>query len=618
MGEQHPIEDYALLGDLHTAALVSRHGSIDWLCLPRFDSPAMFAALLGGPAAGGWVLAPTDERATSSRSYLPGTFVLRTRWRTPEAEAEVVDFMPLGDRRANVVRRVRGLRGTMRFREQLRIRFDYGSVVPWVRQVADGPGHAVMAVAGPDTVLRRGPHLVAEDLSHGTEVDVHEGDVVDLVMTWFPSYREPPPPIDVEHELAGTVRAWRDWGDRSATHSVHHDAVLRSLLVLRALTHEDTGGIVAAATTSLPEDMGGERNWDYRFVWLRDAALTISVLLTHGYHEEAEEWRGWLLRAIAGTAHDIQIMYGIGGERRLTEYELVGLSGYRGSRPVRIGNAAYEQRQWDVFGEVMVALHAARVAGLHETSASWPLQRKLLEYLADHWQEPDRGIWEIRGEPRSFTHSRAMVWAAFDRGVRGVHENGLPGDAELWSRLRDQVRAEIMAHGFDAERNTFVQHYGGPSVDASLLQLPQIGFIAADDPRMLGTVAAIEAELMHDGLLLRYRPETGVDGLPGTEHPFLACSFWLVEQYASSGRLAEATELMGRLVGLSNDVGLLSEEYDTQQRRQMGNTPQALSHLSLVRAADAIATARGGEPHPQVRGETEGEQAAHAEEPQEG
>ncbi len=602
MSEWPDIEDYALLGDLHTAILVSDRGSIDWLCMPRFDSPALFAGLVGGDEAGHWVLSPTDDDARASRSYLPGTFVLRTRWSTADGEAEVVEFMPLGDRRADVVRRIRGIRGTVRFRQQLCIRFDYGSAVPWVRQVPDAGGNAIVATAGPDAVVVRGPRLIADGLRHAATFDVAQDEIVDIVMTWYPSYREPPEQIDVDRELNRTTQWWRDWADRSATHSAYQEAVRRSLLVLRALTHEDTGGIVAAATTSLPEEMGGQRNWDYRYVWLRDAALTISVLLTHGYREEAEEWRGWLLRAIAGVADDVQIMYGVGGERRLPEYELSTLQGYRGSRPVRVGNAAYRQQQWDVFGEVMIALHGARVAGLQETSASWPLQRALLHHLADHWKEPDRGIWEVRGRRRRFTHSRAMVWAAFDRGVRGVREYDLPGDADLWTQLRDRVREEIMAHGFDARRNTFVQYYGGTGVDAALLQLPQIGFIDAADDRMLGTVSAIESELLRDGLLLRYRPDSGVDGLPGTEHPFLACSFWLVEQYASSGRLRDAEELMDRLSESANDVGLLSEEYDTEHSRQMGNTPQALTHLALVRAADAIAAAHAGVRHAQVRG----------------
>lgn len=612
-----PIAEYAMVGDLHAAALISRRGSIDWLCLPRFDSPAFFAALLDSGDAGRWMLSPVQEASDPERAYMPGTFVLQTFWRTADGEAEVWDFMPLGDQRPNLVRRVRGTSGIVRFREEIAIRFDYGAAIPWVRQITYADEPALLATAGPSTVIRRGPEMHPEGHTHITEFDVGPGDVVDLVLTGYPSHREPPSPIDIDDALALTIDWWRDWSARSEPPSPYDDVVQRSLLVLRALTDEDTGGIAAAATTSLPETDGGSRNWDYRYVWLRDAALTISVLLTHGYRAEAEEWRGWLLRAIAGDPSDVQIMYGIGGERRLHEYEIPELSGYGGARPVRVGNAAFDQRQWDIFGEVMVALHGARAAGLAETAASWPLQCALLDFLAENWQSPDRGIWEIRGEDRSFTHSRAMVWAAFDRGARAVREFGLPGDAERWSALADRVRAEILERGFDTDRNTFVQHYDTTEVDAALLQLPQIGFVDADDPRMLGTVAAIEADLMRDGLLLRYRTTTGVDGLEGEEHPFLACSFWLVEQYAASGRLRDARALMDRLTSFVNDVGLLSEEYDPAGGRQMGNTPQALSHLALVRAADAIAAAEKGltAELPNVRGESEGGQAGQDAEP---
>jgi GH15 family glucan-1,4-alpha-glucosidase len=610
-GRVRPIEDYAMIGDLHTAALISSDGCIDWLCLPRFDSPAFFAALLGTRDAGFWSLAPTGEVLDIARSYLPGTFVLRTLWRSADGDAEVLDFMPLTDQRPNLVRRIRGLRGTVRFREQIAIRFDYGSAVPWVRQTTYGDAPALLATAGPATVIRRGPRLHPRGRSHETEFDVSDGDVVDLVITGYPSHRDPPPVLDVDRALSETDAWWRDWSARSKPPSPYDETVQRSLLVLRALTDEDTGGISAAATTSLPETDGGSRNWDYRYVWLRDAALTIGVLLTHGYREEAEEWRGWLLRAIAGAPQDVQIMYGIGGERRLHEYEIRELPGYGGAAPVRVGNAAYRQRQWDIFGEVMVALHGARAAGLAETEASWPLQCALLDFLAENWESPDRGIWEIRGDERHFTHSRAMVWAAFDRGARGVREHGLPGDADAWTAIADRVREEILQRGYDPERNTFVQHYDTREVDASLLQLAQIGFVEATDPRMLGTVAAIEEDLMRDGLLLRYRTAAGVDGLTGDEHPFLACSFWLVEQYAASSRTADARRLMDRLTSCVNDVGLLSEEYDPVRGRHMGNTPQALSHLALVRAADAIAAAEKGlgAELPNVRGESEGGQA---------
>ncbi|GLJ60159.1 glucoamylase [Microbacterium barkeri] len=607
-----PIEDYALVGDLHTAALVSRTGSVDWLCLPRFDSSSLFAALLDDERAGRWSLRPVDETATSRRSYIDDTFVLRTTWQTPDGEAEVLDFMPLGDSRPNLVRRIRGLRGSVEFSERFAVRFDYGAALPWVRQIEYGDRPAILATAGPDSIIRRGPRVRAQGLEHRGEHAVSEGQTIDIVLTWYPSHRRPPKPLDVDAALDLTLDWWREWARRSAPPAPYAQEVRRSLLVLRALTDEDTGGISAAATTSLPETEGGVRNWDYRYVWLRDAALTIAVLLTHGYREEAEEWRGWLLRAIAGDPADVQIMYGIGGERRLPEFELEGLRGHGGARPVRIGNGAYRQRQWDIFGEVMVALHGARVAGLEETAASWPLQRALLAFLADNWQRPDHGIWEIRGDERHFTHSRAMVWAAFDRGARGVREFGLPGDADRWQELADTIRAEILARGFDERRGSFRQHYDTDEVDAALLQLPQIGFLPPDDERMTGTVAAIEEDLMADGLLLRYRTSSGVDGLAGEEHPFLACSFWLVEQYAGSGRLDDAEALMARALEAVNDVGLLAEEYDPVRRRQMGNTPQALSHLALVRAADAIDIARRGRDDlaPHVRGESEGDAEA--------
>jgi GH15 family glucan-1,4-alpha-glucosidase len=591
-----PIEDYALVSDGASGALISRHGSVDWLCLPRYDSPSMFGALLGGTEAGHWSLHPIAPDAEPAREYVSGTLVLRTTWRSADgAEAEVLDFMPFRDERRNLIRRVRGLTGTMRFRGTIRFRFDYGSLRPWVRQVDEPEGSAVLAVAGPDAVVLRGARHHAENGAHVAEFSVGPGEVVDLRLTRYPSHLPPPPRIDVGAELDRTIRWWQDWSGRCRRAEPHGEAVERSLLVLRALTNDETGGIVAAATTSLPEEPGGTRNWDYRYVWLRDAALTIEVLLAHGYREEAQKWRGWLLRAIAGDPSGIQIMYDVDGGRRLPEVTLDHLAGYAGAVPVRIGNAAHLQVQWDAYGEVMLALAAARQAGVEETEFSWPLQSALLDHLVENWHRPDRGIWEIRGPERHFTHSKAMVWAALECGIRSVEQFGLPGRADAWRRCRDQIRDGILRDGFDAERGTFTQYFGGRSTDAALLQLPQIGFIAPDDPRMLGTVAAVERDLLRDGLLLRYRTETAVDGLPGDENPFLACSFWLVEQYAASGRLDEADALMDRLVGFGNDVGLFSEEVDPVRRAHMGNTPQALSHLSLVRAADAIARARGAD-----------------------
>ncbi|QHC69934.1 glycoside hydrolase family 15 protein [Rathayibacter sp. VKM Ac-2801] len=587
-----PIEDYAVLSDCRTAALVSRDGGIDWLCLPRFDSASVFGALLGGDDQGRWSLRPVDAEATSERRYLGDTLALVTRWTTPTGVVEVVDVMPLRDERAELVRRVRGVSGTVRMRQELRIRFDYARTMPWVRQEGTDEDPLLVAVAGPDAVVVRGVRLKAVDHTHAAEFDVDADAVVDLSMAWFPSHQRAPKRLDVDRALERTLSWWSEWASAIDYDGPHRDAVVRSLLTLRALTDDETGGIVAAATTSLPEQFGGARNWDYRYVWLRDASLTLQALLAHGFEQEAQKWRAWLLRAVAGAPEDVQIMYGLAGERDLPEREMPSLPGYDGASPVRIGNAAVDQYQADVIGEVMVALHEARVAGVDETEFSWPLQRALLGFVETNWQRPDNGIWEIRGEPRHFTHSRVMIWAALDRGVRAVRENGLPGPVETWERLRDEVRAEIEAQGYDAERGHFVQSYGSPEVDASLLVLPMVGFVPADDPRMLGTVAELERVLLQDGLLHRYRTESSVDGLAGGEHPFLACSFWLVRQYADSGRIDDARTLMDRLVGLCNDVGLLSEEYDVEGRRHAGNTPQALSHLALVQAADAITAAR--------------------------
>ncbi len=595
------IEDYALIGDCHTGALVGLDGNIDWLCLPRFDSPSTFGALLGDAEQGHWRLAPSGATVATSREYRTDTFVLVTRWVTDDGEVEVVDLMPHGDRRADVVRQVRGIRGTVAMDQALRIRFDYAAAVPWIRQAPehDGPGehaHALIAVAGPDSVIVRGPQLEADGLVHRSHFSVSAGETVDIVLTWYPSHREPPKPLSVNSRIRSTEKWWRDWAKNVEAGGRYESAVRRSLLMLRALTHEDTGGIVAAATTGLPEAFGGHRNWDYRYVWLRDAALTLQALLGHGFVTEARDWRDWLLRAIAGDPADVQIMYGLAGERRLVEWEVESLPGYRGAAPVRVGNGAALQFQGDIFGEVMLALQQTRDRGIEEDRSSWSLQLALLDHLEQVMDRDDHGIWEIRGPLHRFTHSRAMMWAAFDCGIRAVEQYGLEGPSEHWRALRDQLRAEIETNGFDIELNTFVQYYGATEVDASLLILPQLGFLPADDPRMLGTVAAIERGLLRDGLLMRYEASTGVDGLVGDEHPFLACSFWLAQQYAESGRLDDAIVLMDRLVGLCNDVGMLSEEYDVGDQRHVGNTPQALSHLALVRAADAIEAAIAAAP----------------------
>ena len=587
-----PIEGYAVIGDCRSAALVSDQGSIDWLCLPRFDSASVFGSLLGAPEQGHWTLRPTDGSATSTRSYEPDTFTLVTRWSTPDGEVEVTDLMPVGDGRSDVVRRVRGIHGALTMRQVLRVRFDYAASLPWMRQVGTADAPELLAVAGPDALVLRGAELTAQGRSHVAETIITEGQTLDLQLTWFPAHLETPEPLVVDDAIAGTASWWRSWMRGCAPPGIHEQAVRRSLLVLRLLTHEDTGGVVAAATTSLPEEADGSRNWDYRYVWLRDAALTLEALMHHGFVDEVDAWRRWLLRAIAGDPADVQIMYGIAGERRLREWEVPTLPGYDGAAPVRVGNAASEQFQADIFGEVMIALDAARHVGLGD-DFSWALQVSLLGEVERNLDRPDSGIWEIRGPERHFTHSRAMLWAALDRGVCAVEHDGLQGPVERWRMLRDRLATEIETTGFDAALGSYVQFAGSREVDAALLQLPQIGYLAHDDPRMVGTVARIEQTLLRDGLLRRYRTEADVDGVPGDENAFLACSFWLVEHYAHVGRLDEADGLMERLLGFRSELGLLSEEFDARNGRQAGNTPQAFSHLALVRAADAIAHARG-------------------------
>jgi GH15 family glucan-1,4-alpha-glucosidase len=589
-----PIEDYALIGDTGTAALVGRDGSIDWLCLPRFDSPACFAALLGGPEHGRWLIGPAEE-AACTRRYAGDTAVLESVWRTSTGSFSVTDVMPMADRRADVVRRVEGLEGTVRVRHEWRVRFGYGRSKPWVtRHLHDGE-EVITAVSGPDRLYLRGPRLPhAADGRHVDEFDVSAGEVLTFSTTWRPSHLPFPTFLDQDSRIEETCRLMQQWADHCQYDGPHKDAVVRSVLTLRMLTHGSVGGIVAAPTTSLPEDFGGERNWDYRYCWLRDASLTLEALLGCGYRHETKLWRDWLLRAAAGDPEELQIMYAVDGGRDLWERELDHLPGYAGSRPVRIGNGAAQQRQTDVLGEVMAALHLARDKGIHDDPDSWDLQRTLVDELATHWDRPDHGLWEIRGEPRHFTHSRVLVWTAFDRAVRAVEEHGCEGDVERWRSLRDTVRAEVLARGVDRERQTFVQHYDTTELDASLLVLPGLGFIDGEDPLMLGTIRAVEEDLMRDGLVLRYRTEAHVDGLRGDENPFLACSFWLVSAYVAAGRLDDAERLMDRLVGLRNDVGLLAEEYDPRTGHHAGNFPQAFSHLALVTAALDLQAARSG------------------------
>ena len=517
--------------------------------------------------------------------------MLRSVWSTPTGRAVITEFMPLVGERADLVRIAECVEGTVRIEHDLRLRLEYGAASPWVRRIRGDGDDYLLAVAGPDAYVLRGPALSAQDHHHTTEITLEEGQRAVWDLAWGRSYEDVPPPLDIEAALAATREYWHDWSSQISVSGPWADAVRRSLLVLRALTHRDTGGIVAAPTASLPEDPGGVRNWDYRYCWLRDSALTLEALLAHGRTEVALHWRNWLLRAVAGGPEDLQIMYGVAGERQLPERELPHLAGHLGSRPVRIGNGAVDQFQADVVGEVMIALAQLRDAGVPEDDFSWPLQRAMVDVAVQRLDEKDQGLWEMRGDPHYFTHSRVMIWAALDRGVRACAEHGLDAPVERWARVRDELREEILERGVNPETGGFTQTYDTTEVDASLLQIPQTGFLPYDDPRILATVAQMERDLMQGGLLLRYRTD-GTDGLEGHEHPFLICCFWLVEQYAHSGRMADARELMDRLVGLSTDLGLLAEEYDTDGHRQMGNFPQAFSHLGLIRAADAIESAQ--------------------------
>ena len=582
------LEDYALIGDLQTAALVSRTGSIDWLCFPRFDSGACFAALLGDDENGRWLLEP-DGGGTPARRYRNDTLVLETTWDTDQGSVRVLDFMPPRGNAPDVVRVVEGIAGRVQMRSELVIRFDYGSVVPWVRRVDE----ARVAVAGPDALCFRTPASTrGENMRTISSFAVEEGDRVPFVLTWYPSHADLPAPIDSEQALADTDEYWRDWSKRCCADlpDEWRDVLQRSLIVLKALTYDPTGGIVAAPTTSLPEWIGGIRNWDYRYCWLRDATLTLLALLHADYEEEAAAWRAWLLRAVAGNPADLQVMYGVGGERRLTELELPWLGGYEGSAPVRVGNAACDQLQIDVYGEVMDALYQARVQGLRVEKPAWALQRNLIEYLEQIWREPDEGIWEIRGERRHFVHSKVMAWVAFDRAVRSVETQGVEGPVERWRGVRDEIHREVCDRGYDEASGAFTQSYGSSELDASLLLIPLVGFLPVSDPRVRGTIDAVERNLVVDGLVQRYRThEGGVDGLPAGEGVFLPCSFWLVDCLELIGRHDDAHALFERLLGLANDVGLLSEEYDPAAGRLLGNFPQAFTHLALVNSAFNIA-----------------------------
>ena len=578
------IEDYAMIGDCQTAALVGNDGSIDWLCFPRFDSAACFAALLGTPEHGRWLLAPAGEVRAVRRRYRQGTLVLETEFETDDGAVSVVDFMPPRTADPELVRIVVGTRGRVRMRTELTIRFDYGWVVPWVRKLPGDRG--IRATAGPDTLYCRSPvPLRGENLHTVGEFTVSAGERVPFELTWHPTHEPEPAARDPEAALAESESWWREWSGRCAYDGEWREAVLRSLITLKAMTYAPTGGIVAAATTSLPEHVGGVRNWDYRYCWLRDATFTLYALMTGGYIDEACAWRQWLVNAVAGTPAELQIMYGLAGERRLTELELTWLPGYERSAPVRIGNAAYKQRQLDVYGEVMDALHAARKLGLPPSEDAWRIQRAIVDFLGTAWGQPDEGIWEVRGPRRHFTHSKVMAWVAFDRAVKAVEQFGQPGDAAAWRRARDEVHAQVMAEGFNSDVNAFTQYYGSRDPDASLLMLPMVGFINAKDPRMVGTVKLICDRLLRHGLVDRYPIDPAVDGLPGAEGGFLICTFWLADNFALQGRRAEACEVFERLLSLRNDVGLLSEEYDPIRGRFLGNFPQAFSHIGLVNTA---------------------------------
>jgi GH15 family glucan-1,4-alpha-glucosidase len=579
------IEDYGLIGDLQTAALVGRDGSIDWACFPRFDSGACFAALLGTPDNGRWIVAPRGDAWEAGRRYRPRSLVLETDWETDDGAVRVIDFMPPRGKAPDIVRIVEGLRGEVEMSSELVIRYDYGLTIPWVRRIDD----ARLCVAGPDALCFRTPvENRGENLRTIGDFTVREGDRVPFTLTWFPSNEDPPDPIDPEAALRDTVEYWDEWADRCAYKGKWGAEVHQSLVVLKSLTYAPTGGIVAAPTTSLPERIGGERNWDYRFCWLRDATLTLLAFINAGYLEEAHAWRTWLLRAAAGDAAALQIMYGVAGERRLTEESLDWLPGYEGSRPVRSGNAASSQFQLDVYGEVLDAMHQGRVHELERSQEAWSLQRRLLHYLEDAWKDPDEGIWEVRGRRRHFTHSKVMAWVAFDRGVQAVERFGRTGPVDRWREVRKEIHREVCERGFDVELNSFTQSYGSKRLDASLLVIPLVGFLPPDDPRVIGTVAAIERELYRDGFVYRYpADEAGrdVDGLPPGEGAFLPCTFWLVDNFALQGRLDEAEELFQRLLDLRTELGLLAEEWDPAARRQLGNFPQAFTHVALVNTA---------------------------------
>lgn len=580
------IEDYAMIGDCETAALVAKDGSIDWLCLPRFDSGACFAALLGTPENGRWLLAPASSSLQVSRRYQPDTLTLETGFHTSEGDVTLIDFMPLRERHPHLVRLVRGDRGEVCMRMELIFRFDYGELVPWVMRLKDG---ALRAVAGPNmAVLRSSAPLRGEDLKTYSEFTVKAGETVSFVLTHGPSEGSPASPIDPQKALERTNEFWRKWISNCTYHGPYEAAVKRSLLTLKALTYMPTGGITAAPTTSLPEKIGGQRNWDYRYCWLRDATLTLQVLCESGFHDEAKRWRDWLVRAAAGSPDKVQIMYGLAGERHLKEWELDWLPGYEGSKPVRIGNAAVEQLQLDVYGELAGVMHRARKGQLSEHEHGIELEWAILDHLEKIWREPDEGIWEVRGSRRQFTHSKVMAWVAFDSAIKSCEQFRLKGPLDRWRKVRQEIHDDVCRNGFNPKIGSFVQFYGSKNVDASLLFIPRVGFLPGTDDRVKGTIRAIEQNLMRDGFLMRYNTEEANDGLPTGEGVFLPCTFWLADAYVLSGRDAGAKKLFERLLTVTNDLHLLSEEYDPEEKRLIGNFPQALSHVALVNTATLL------------------------------
>jgi GH15 family glucan-1,4-alpha-glucosidase len=587
------IEDYAFLSDTQTCALVSRDGCVDWLCLPRFDSPACFASLLGGTKNGHWRFFPEEEVVETRRRYRGDSLILETEIETESGAVRLIDFMPPRGENPDIIRIVEGVRGKVSMQMELVIRFDYGQIVPWVRRRKRFEG--LEAIAGPDGLILRTPiETQGKDLTTVAEFTVHEGDRIPFVLTWFASHKNPPRAIHFEHALCDTERFWQEWSSQFQGHGKWRDAVMRSLIVLKGLTYAPTGGLVAAATTSLPEQIGGPRNWDYRYCWLRDATFALFSLLLYGYREEAKGWREWLLRAVAGSPAQMQIMYGVSGERRLTEVEIPWLSGYENSVPVRIGNAASTQFQLDVYGEVLATMLEADRAGIKMQDPDWRMMVQLMKFLESHWEQPDEGIWEVRGGRKNFTHSKVMAWLAFDCAVKLVDECGCAAVEHhgRWRKVRDQIHVEVCERGYNRRKNAFTQYYGSDALDASLLTMPLVGFLPATDERVRSTIEAIERDLMQDGFVLRYRPEEcGVDGLPGREGVFIPCSFWLAACWHLLGRKKEAREFFERLIDLRNDLGLLAEEYDPCEKRQLGNFPQAFSHVALLEAARIL----GGE-----------------------